>query len=84
VRPLRELAAGATAAGIRYGGYPDIVLDLFNKRFIRRELTARAFIWPCRRLIATGRYQRWRSASKELFPQGYCLAARKIPAIPPS
>jgi SAM-dependent methyltransferase len=63
-----------------YGGYPDILLDLFNKIFIRRESTARPFMWLCRRLVATGPYGRWRSSTKEQFPQGYCLVATKVPS----
>jgi SAM-dependent methyltransferase len=60
-----------------YGGYPDVVLDLVNKKLVPGERTAGAFLGLCRFLTRRGAYRRLRERTKANFPLGYCLVARK-------
>jgi SAM-dependent methyltransferase len=60
-----------------YGGYPDVLLDLLNKKLVRGERSARAYLALTRRIAATAAYRRLRERTKQTFPLGYFVAARK-------
>lgn len=60
-----------------YGGYPDVLLDLLNKKLVRSETAARVYLAFCRRVLKTRLYRRVKASTKASFPLGYCLAARK-------
>jgi SAM-dependent methyltransferase len=60
-----------------YGSYPDVMLDLLNKKLVRNEPFARAFESFCRLATRTRPYRRLRAATRATFPLGYCLAAGK-------
>lgn len=60
-----------------YGGFPDIVLDLINKRFVKSEKAARVFMRVCRILVNSRWYKKSRETSSKHFPLGYCLVAKK-------
>jgi SAM-dependent methyltransferase len=62
-----------------YGSYPDVMLDLLNKWLVRGEVASRVFLAFCRALRRTRLYHRLRASTKQSFPLGYCLAARKAP-----
>jgi SAM-dependent methyltransferase len=60
-----------------YGSYPDVVLDLLNKRCVPNESAARVFLAFCRLVTHRSPYRRLRAATRATFPLGYCLAAGK-------
>lgn len=60
-----------------YGGYPDILLDLFNKRWIRKESTVRLFLKLTNMISGTRWYRGMRTSTEKMFPLGYCLVAQK-------
>jgi SAM-dependent methyltransferase len=61
-----------------YGGYPDVLLDLLNKKLVAGETAARAYLAVCRLVTRSGVYRRVKERSKSSFPLGYCLAAQKV------
>src|SRR5215813_9268790 len=60
-----------------YGGYVDILLDLFNKTLIKTERMARLYLKVCNWLQGTAKYRQIRQSSSATYPLGYCLAAEK-------
>jgi SAM-dependent methyltransferase len=78
---LRRLCAENDLAVVElepYGGYPDVMLDLLNKMFVRNEAAVRVYLALCRPSMRSALYRRLRRATKAKFPLGYCLAARKL------
>jgi len=60
-----------------YGGFPDILLDLINKRFVKKEKSVGIFMKICTMLKRTTWYQKSRSTTVKHFPLGYCMVAKK-------
>jgi len=60
-----------------FGGYPDVLLDLVNKKLVPGERTARLFLMVAGLLTRTVFYERLRERTKTTFPLGYFLVARK-------
>ena len=60
-----------------YGGYPDVLLDLLNKFFVRNQSIAKVFLALSRIGTQTRLYRRLRAGTERSFPLGYCLAARR-------
>ncbi|MDI6765243.1 MAG: class I SAM-dependent methyltransferase [Bacteroidota bacterium] len=60
-----------------YGGYPDILLDLFNKKYVTKETGVRRFLKFSRWLQSTKYYKNLCQSTERQFPLGYCLVAQK-------
>ena len=60
-----------------YGGYLDIMLDLINKRYIKKEWSVKMFMKIASRFHRTAYYKKVLAESKRTFPLGYCLVAMK-------
>jgi SAM-dependent methyltransferase len=66
-----------------YGGYPDVLLDLLNKRLVVGERSARIFVSVARLARRTRLYERLRLRTRMGFPLGYVLVAKKQGAHEP-
>ena len=60
-----------------YGGYPDVLLDLFNKKYVTTEKGVRRFMKIAKCFRSTKYYKKLNASTKSLFPLGYCLVAQK-------
>jgi SAM-dependent methyltransferase len=60
-----------------YGGYADILLDLFNKKFIKTERGVKRFLKIANWIRSTKYYKKHNELTMRNFPLGYCLVAQK-------
>ena len=77
---LRKMCADNGLSIVRleaYGTYPDILLDLFNKKMITTEAGVKRFLRVARWIQATNYYKKLRASTSLHFPLGYCLVATK-------
>lgn len=70
--------AGLTVIELEpYGGYPDVLLDLFNKGLAKLGPICHAYLTVTRFAVRNPWIVRWRQRTAERFPLGYCLVASK-------
>lgn len=70
--------AGLTLIELKpYGGYPDVLLDLFNKGLAPLGPICHAFLAATSFTVKNPWIARWRQRTAERFPLGYCLVAAK-------
>ncbi|MDW7692586.1 class I SAM-dependent methyltransferase [Flammeovirgaceae bacterium SG7u.111] len=60
-----------------YGGYPDILLDLLNKKLVSNIYLAKAFMGITALFRNSKWFANWRKRTSESYPLGYCLVAKK-------
>ena len=61
-----------------YGGYPDVLLDLYNKKYVTTENGVRRFMKITSWIRSTKYYKKLNESMIRLFPLGYCLVAQKM------
>lgn len=70
--------AGLTVVELQpYGGYPDVLLDLFNKGLAKLGPICHAFLAATAFSVHNPWMRRWRKNTAERFPLGYCVVAQK-------
>jgi SAM-dependent methyltransferase len=60
-----------------YGGYPDVLLDLFNKGLAKLGPLCHLFLATTAFTVRTSWIDGWRRDTAERFPLGYSVVARK-------
>lgn len=77
---LRRLCtdAGLAVHSVQaYGGYPDVLLDLLGRGFVRSQLLGRLLGRALDGLAHMGPYAALRARTSHAFPLGYVLVAKK-------
>jgi len=74
--------AGLTVVELRpYGGYPDVLLDLFNKGLAKLPPLCHLFLAATSFSVRNPLIASWRHRTAERFPLGYCVVATKTPGF---